>query len=273
MLTSHHTAWDFDPVPEVAIVPLAGCEPHGPHLPIGTDAIIMDAIATRVAERLPAPIFLLPMWPLGTALPHHGQPGAISLSYDTLWAVVDDVVSSLHAHGIQRVVVLNNHGSAMTTTTRPAGNFIVKTAVRQLNYERPGLTAIWVQPFAAARQALRELFASADRERHAGAIETSLMLHLAPDTVGELAPDFFPEKSAAWLDMAPFRELAPAGVWGAPRAASAEKGAQAIEVVVAATADYIQRTFAQVIALKNHGSSESDGSSGIGMPEPRFIRP
>ncbi len=246
MLTSQNTAWDFDPTPEIAILPLACFEPHGPHLPVGTDMIIMNAIAARLAEQLSALTFLLPTWPLGTSLLHDGLPGTVSLGFETLWAVVRDVAVSLHEHGIHRVAVLNNHGAALTSTARPSGNFIVKTAVRQLNYEVPGLKVIWVQPFTAARRDLSALFASAGREVHAGAVETSLMLHLAPEMVGELPPDFFPVQNPAWLDIVPFEKLAPAGVWGSPSEASVEKGAQVFEAVVTATTEYIRHTFAHL---------------------------
>ncbi len=251
MITWLNTAWDFQAEPpEVALLPLACFEPHGPHLPVGSDVLLMGAIAWRIAERLNARTFLLPTWPLGTSGHHARQRGVVYLNFETLWAVVRDVVTALYEHGIPRVVVLNNHGSALTTTSRPLGNFIVKTAVRQLNYETPGLTAIWVQPFAAARQALSALFPSACEEVHAGAVETSILMHLVPEHVGPLSPDHTPEFSPAYLDFTPFHNLAPAGVWGRPSEASAEKGAQALEAVVDATVAYIERTFAQIAQLK-----------------------
>jgi creatinine amidohydrolase len=250
-LTWHHTAWEIqDNPPDFAILPLACYEPHGPHLPVGTDIIIMNEVASQVAQSFSQPVLLLPTWPIGTSLHHSGQPGALSLSYDTLWAVVRDVVTSLHAHGIHRVAVLNNHGSAMTTTSRPIGNFIVKTAVRQLNYETPGLTAIWVQPFAAARQALMDLFPSAHQEMHAGVVETSILMHLAPDSVGLIPNGMVPTVSPAFLDFAPLTQFSPGGVWGDPAGSSAEKGKLALDSIVVATSFEINQTFAQLQEIK-----------------------
>lgn len=213
ILDLEHTAWDFRAArPEVALVPLACMEPHGPHLPVGTDALIMSAIARRVADRLGRPAFLLPVWPLGTSGEHLGHPGCVSLEYDTLWAVVGDLARSLHAHGIRDVVVLNSLGSPMGNTVLPFGNPIIKTAVRQLNYETPGLRAIWVQPFAASRSALLEVFAAAGSGLDARDVKASILRHLAPDPVrGGVADD--------------------------------EKGRLALEAAVAATANYIERTF------------------------------
>ena len=252
MLTWHNTSWDFkNNLPDMAILPLAAFEPHGAHLPLGSDLIIMDAIAQAVAERLPGEVFLMPTWPLGTSGHFAGEPGTVYLEFESLWAVVDDLVHSLHQQGIRKVAVLNNHGAPRTTTTVPLGNFIVKTAVRQLNYELPGITAIWVQPFAAARAALTSLFASAQEDIQAGAIETSILLHLLPELVGELGADHEPGTSSAFLNFTAFRNLAPGGIWGRPSEATAEKGAQALAAAVENTADYIEKTFAQLAQMKN----------------------
>lgn len=134
MLTWQNSASEFvSAPPRIAILPLACYEPHGPHLPVGTDVIMMNEIAQRVASQMKTSTFLLPTWCFGTSIQHAGQDGAVYLKFGTLWAVVRDIVVSLRDHGIDQVAVLNNHGSAKTTTSRPLGNFIVKTAVRQLN--------------------------------------------------------------------------------------------------------------------------------------------
>lgn len=245
MLTLENTAWDFKAAPpEVALLPLAALEPHGPHLPIGADGLIVSTIARLVAERLSSPTYLLPVWPLGISAPHWGEPGAVSLEHETLWAVVRDTVESLVAHNIRKVAVLNNHGSAMGTTVVPIGNVIVKTAVRQLNYETQGLHAIWVQPFAAARPAFSEIFGSASSDLHAGEVETSILMHLSRNLVRSGGVDAVPEHALAYLDFRPFAQLSPSGVWGRPSQASAEKGRRALEAAVSATVDYIERTLA-----------------------------
>jgi creatinine amidohydrolase len=254
MLTWQNTAWEYKAhPPQIAILPLACLEPHGSHLPIGTDRIIIGEIARRVAERLDTLTMLLPTWSIGTSGHHAGEVGAIYLKFETLWAVVRDVVTSLHEHGVHQVAIINNHGSAMTGTTRPIGNFIVKTAVRQLNYETPGLTAIWVQPFAAARAELANLFPSAGSEVHAGAVETSLMMHLAPDLASTAQTDYIPAVAPSYLDFAPFDKIAPSGIWGKPSETSAEKSARALALIVQATSSYIETTFRQLREIKQRG--------------------
>lgn len=262
MLTWQNTSWDFKAnKPDLALLPLAAFEPHGAHLPLGSDLVIMDALARAVAERLPGNIFLMPTWPLGTSGHMAGEPGAVYLGFETQWAVVTDLVHSLRQHGINQVAVLNNHGSARTTTTVPLGNLIVKTAVRQLNYELPDMTAIWVQPFAAARAALATIFASAQEEVHAGAVETSILMHLAPDLTGKPGPDHVPGFGNAYLNFTAFRNLAPDGIWGRPSEATAEKGLQALEAAVEATVEYISNTLAKLAELKRAAAARTDNGS------------
>jgi creatinine amidohydrolase len=244
MFTWLSTAWEFkENPPQIAILPLACLEPHGSHLPIGTDHLIVTEIARRVATDLPLQTFLLPTWPLGTSIQHAGQAGAISLRSETLWAVVRDIVLSLCDHNVRFVAVINNHGSTAVPNAYPVGNSIVKTAVRQLNYEIPNLTAIWIQPFTAGRQALKALFSSVDQEVHAGAVETSILMHLVPDLVGSLPQDYTTTSSPAWMSFFDFLAMAPGGVWGKPSEATAEKGQLAMDVIVRTTSEYIRQCF------------------------------
>jgi creatinine amidohydrolase len=69
----------------MGILPVAASEQHGSHLPVGTDVVIMDAIAHRVAESLSSDVFLLPAMPLGTSALHGGTAGTVWLGEETLY--------------------------------------------------------------------------------------------------------------------------------------------------------------------------------------------
>lgn len=249
-LSAFNTAWEIrENKPEIALLPLACFEPHSQQFPLGTDSFLMSAIGRGVAERLSQSTLLLPLWPYGTSGHLSGQAGVIYLDFKTLWHVVRDMAVSLNERGIHKIVVLNNHGSAMTTTTVPIGNFVVKTAVRQLNYEVPGIKAIWVQPFSAGRDRLMTLFESAGSELHVGAVEISLLMHLLPDHNWAIPEDFVPDVSPAYLNFRLLSEFSPGGVWGKPSEANPEKGREALEILIEETANYIDNTYQQLEAL------------------------
>jgi creatinine amidohydrolase len=88
-----------------------------------------------------------------------------------------------------------------------------------------------------------EIFESAADDLHAGAIETSILLHLSQDLVRPGAIDAVPAHPLAYLEFATFAQLSPSGTWGRPSQASAERGRRALEAAVGATVDYIERTF------------------------------
>jgi creatinine amidohydrolase len=248
-----------DARPDMAILPVASIERHGPHLPIGTDWIIVEAIAARVAERIDG-AFLLPAFPFGTSLAHAGTPGTASVAWATLLHVVRDITESLMRQGIRKVAVINNLGGLTETTVQPRGNFIVKTAVRQLNYAHHDLDAIWVQPLTVGKEELAEVFESGRDDVHAGEVETSLLLALRPDLVQPLPADHVPTVPRAFQDWAPFERLAPGGVWGRPSLATKEKGERALEAAVRGTIRYIHESFAAL--------EKAQGRAAVNVAQP-----
>jgi creatinine amidohydrolase len=251
LLDYQNTSFEVrDAKPDIAILPIGATEQCGDHLPVGSTTIILDVLARRVAERLKETAYLLPTMPLGTSGLHLPTPGTIALEWPTLMSVVYDLVESLVEQGIRQVVVINGLGGATETTVRPRENYIVKTTVRQLNYDIPELDAIWVQPFTVAGKDLAEIMESAPQDIHAGELATSLMLCLDPDAVKGQGIDWMPEEGKEYLDYVPFRQLCPDGVWGQPSLASAEKGERALEAAVQHTVEYIEESFAHLATMK-----------------------
>jgi creatinine amidohydrolase len=235
--------------PAVAILPIATMEAHGPHLPAGTDLLIVEAIARRAA-RLLGDAYLLPTIPFGTSAHVRGLAGTADFTPDVLRRVVQDVAIGLHETGIHRVAVVAGPGLISGNTVVPFGNFILKAAVRQLNHEHPGMDAIWVQPLAVAARALGKVFESGADDVHAGEVETSLVMALAPDAVGDGAVDHVPSVGRDMIEMVPFRTLAPGGVWGRPSLASNAKGEAATGLAAEATASYIRESFDTLARVK-----------------------
>lgn len=217
--------------PTLALLPVGSFEQHGPHLPLWTDALIASSVAVGVAERMDAVV--LPTIAYGTSAEHRGLPGSVWLREETLAAVVQDVVLTCAESITRRVAVLSGHG----------GNWILRPAVRALNARHPQVSAGLVPEAVLWGDAL-------SGDLHAGAVETSIVMHLDPDAVGPLPDDFVPDAPREALDMLSMRDLTPAGVWGYPSKATPAIGAEAVEQMTARVHQYLATTFAELASRK-----------------------
>jgi creatinine amidohydrolase len=162
------------PQKKVVIVPIGSTEQHGPHLPTGTDHIVAWELAKRVADRTGA--LVLPLLPYGFSEDHFPRAGTISLSADTLRAVVRDIVRSLSLNGVKHVLFLSGH----------AGHtFQLNDVCYEINVtSQPGsakvhhLSPYTLLPMEVLGQVLQE-----EIFLHAEELETSLILSLRPDLV------------------------------------------------------------------------------------------
>ena len=96
----------------MAILPVGAVEAHGPHLPIGTDTVIAEAMARACAETLSADgntaFVLPPIW--YTAAEFAGDfPGTIGVEGATVTSMIRQVAASLAAHGIATLALANAH--------------------------------------------------------------------------------------------------------------------------------------------------------------------
>lgn len=239
-----------DGKPTVAILPIGATEKEGDHLPVGASTLVLETVSRQIAEGLGEPTYLLPVMPFGTSGSFVGSAGTISLSWSTLMDVITDLVESLARQGITRIVVIDSLGGAGGSMIRPGKNYIVKTAVRQMNYDHPELDVLWVQPFTAAARDLKVIMDFPKDDAHAGELTTSLLMHLAPDLVQSNAQDHVPPIGKTALDWVPFAALCPDGVWGHPSRATADKGKLAIAAAVKQTIAYIQESFAYLSQAK-----------------------
>lgn len=215
--------------------PWGAVEQHGPHLPLGTDALFAERVLEAVLQALPPerPIWRLPAQMLGFSPEHLSFPGTLSLSAPLLLELVSSVGQQLARAGFQRLVLFNAHGGQIA---------LLQTAARQLHERVPALGVLpcflWSGPEGVA-----ELIPEPERSQglHAGLAETSLMLHLAPEQVGEQRPqggsppsdpppgwDLEGAVPAAWLTS----ELSASGVIGSAAGADAALGAALFERLV-----------------------------------------
>ena len=231
-----------DSAVDLAILPVGAIEQHGAHLPLGVDWMEADAIAKGVARELGA--YLLPAIPFGNSRAHIGFRGSVSLSFDTLAAVVTDIALSLLDQGFSRIVVINLHG----------GNIVLKIAVRELNAMQQIGKVILVNPVSVAGKELSVILDSFHDEKHAGEWETSFILGQSPELVREGRVDHVPDLSPEYFDYAPMKLYCPDGIWGRSSLATAEKGRRVLEVMVEETVRHIQTTFQRLDQLESENT-------------------
>ncbi len=219
----------------VVIVPVGSIEQHGPHLRLDEDIANALALAELSGTSSPRQVIVAPPVWWGMAAHHMGFAGTISLRMETMTALVADICASIAAHGFRRVLLLNGHG----------GNQAVLTATAAQASADLGILAWTLSYWALVPDVLREVGSSPPGGMgHAGEMETSLALHLRPDTVDRdalradipasagtrRAIDFrSPGPVAAPLDL---RRDSREGVLGDPTDASAEKGAVITDAIV-----------------------------------------
>ncbi|HIE24491.1 MAG TPA: creatininase family protein [Anaerolineales bacterium] len=224
---------------DIAILPIGATEQHGPHLPLCTDASIAEAISTHAADRLNA--YLLPTIPYGNSEVHEGYRGSISIQPETLQALVLDICQQLQSQGFRKIVIINGHG----------GNFILRIAIRKVNYSAPpGFKVLLIEPHIHFASTLKKVIETYPQEVHAGEYETSMMLHLMPEQVGDERPDCVTDFGAEMYNYALTREITDQGVWGVSSKGTAEKGEQVLKLMVNETVQYIESTFEKITELK-----------------------
>ena len=200
MLWDERTWVEIDAFPPfVALFPVGAIEQHGPHLPLSTDLVIPQRIAAAVAER--TGLALLPALPFGAR--SRGRTGGgerfsggLFAEPETLIGLVEGIVADALGAGVRTVFVLSWHyenapllWEACRRAQRRAGEgtrvFLVDSPGDLMPAELVGDDYPGEFPGWAAE--------------HAAVVETSLMLHLAPELVrGEAIPDGAPPPAEPW---------------------------------------------------------------------------
>jgi len=198
------------------ILPVGSVEEHGPHLPLGTDAFHAIELARRVAEL--RPVLVAPPLYYGVCRSTREHPGTVSISGDTLRALVTDLGREFYRNGMRHLLLLSGHagGTHMAALTE---------AGEQLLAELPRLNIAICNILDLLREVLaaRPELVQTKGDAHAGEVETALMLATCPHLVEGRAP-------AEWPDFPKYvlvrdkRRYWPGGVWGDPGPATAAQG-------------------------------------------------
>ena len=203
----------------ILVVPVGSCEQHGPHLPLHTDTVIATALARELAARRDDCVVAPPLT-ITASGEHQGFAGTLSIGNAAMADLVIELVRS--AEWSQGVVFVNGHGGNATGMARAADT---------LARESRRLLVWWPSVLGG--------------DPHAGHVETSLMLALAPDEVHRDRAVAGPVPAMAELVRSGVQPLSASGVLGDPTTASADQGrqmfAELAAQLVGAVASWVER--------------------------------
>lgn len=220
----------------VVVLPVGSLEVHGPHLPVGFDALVIHRVAAEAARRSPPAIVLPPLFYAYVPENRH-FPGAISLSGSTFLKLLEEICDEVYRNGFKRILILNGHGG----NRRPLFFFVREMQEKGKRY----LLYVWVEPMEGLEKAIEEV-----RETwpvgHACEIETSLALYLYPHLCrmervkgpAKLGPEHVVEGVRTMADWVSY---AVEGYIGDPRAATPEKGRKIFEAWVRKVAEVLEK--------------------------------
>jgi creatinine amidohydrolase len=205
---------------QVVVLPLgAASKEHGPHLRLDNDRVLADYFAQRVCEAsavLIAPTLSYHFYPTFT-----DYPGSVTLSCNTAATLTAEICESLAGFGARRFYCLNTGFSTLQplelVRQRLAGNGCL-FAYTEL--------ALLLDPVAAQ-------IAKQPGGTHADEVETSMMLHIAPQRVDMQSAvcDYHPGRGLSRTPV-PGKAYSPSGVYGDATLATAEKGERFVSAVV-----------------------------------------
>jgi creatinine amidohydrolase len=221
----------------IVVLPVASMEQHGPHLPVGVDTILCEAVCEAAAEvaRETTPVVVAPTLWCGMAEHHMDFGGTFTFDIPTYRAVLLAFLGSIERAGFRRVAVVNGHGGNMSALNAFLPDFHRETKLKLYATTYFMLAVEDMKPFLDRQNGVR----------HACEVETSMVMALTPDlvkverlaeAVGPMFDDTRSVLAPEWQSFRTIRSLSPNGVIGDARTATVEKGEKIVAACAAALA-------------------------------------
>jgi creatinine amidohydrolase len=235
----------------IAVLPVAATEQHGPHLPLSVDTALVDGVVAAAVPHIAADVnaLFLPTQAIGLSPEHAAFGGTLTLKAETLIRLWTDIGESVATTGVRKLVLFNSHGGQANVMDIVARDLRARLNMLVFSVNWYGL------PLKGAQgDDLNALFDAHEHRFgiHAGDIETSMMLALAPEHVEmALAQNFAStsEQRAQRFDILgngksaklgwQMQDYNTAGAVGNAAAATAEKGRALVDAAGRALAQLL----------------------------------
>ena len=233
----------------IPVLPVGTMEQHGPHLPVKMDRWTATEVARAACQQHADRLLFMPPVAYGYTTHVMDFPGSLNIHHEHFVQYVLGITKSLAHHGFKKMIIVNGHGSNHNLVDMVARRTIVETDASctfcswwQMLNVNPDFSEKWresVYPGGCS---------------HAGELETSMLLHLSPESVrkdrikSEIAKTNKLGSKYVWTDLFGkgamgliewTSQYSDSGVMGEAEKATAEKGAIVFEEVSANLAEFI----------------------------------
>lgn len=212
------------------IIPFGTIEAHGAHLPLNTDTFIIREAARKAASE--TGVLMGPPIEYGVCTSTAMHPGTIGITPDTLRSIARDLVRDGYRQGLRGFILISGHGGGLHVNA-------LREAAETLVNELDGVSIAACSVYEILGKEAGEI-AETKNDSHAGEMETSLMLFLAPGLVNGRSRQEYPSfpKPLVVKDKLKYWKGA---VWGNPEVASAEKGERLFGLMVMAIKGLVEK--------------------------------
>jgi creatinine amidohydrolase len=237
---------------KVVLIPVGHTEQHALHLPLSTDTLCIDAIASEVTKNLPEKVDRLYVMPYGVSTHRKSFAGSMSTGgreFEDFWV---EVIDSLVEQGYDKFYIITGHGgnvSFLTNVVKYAGEI------------HPNIFCATSWLYLSGPKGYAALTEKRESEMgglgHACELETSLILYLQPDLVHMdrvvdetdfiTTPSYFQDwlEGGSLIANPPWSDDTATGAYGAGSLASTEKGKYWLNAAVEEKMDHINEIIEQ----------------------------
>lgn len=224
------------------VIPIAALEQHGHHMPVFTDSLLLGEVIRRAEPPVRDKVLFAPLQWLGNSEHHLDFCGTMSSSPRGYIELLKEMVENFVFHGFRRIVLVNGHGGNVV----PGQQAMFE--IRQKYRDRSDLLLLSCTYWLLGGKPWESNSSLTQRQMgHACEWETSMMLRIRPELVGDLSQvqavewgRAFAPATRAWTT----KDRTAPGHIGDPRFASAEKGETLFTVFSQDVIDLLNRVVA-----------------------------